>query len=533
MQASASASSPSGRQDVSGDEKPTLQEVVEKIGLGPAHIRYCLTGGGVYLADGAELLLITAVTGSVADVWSLGHFERGITVTIVFIGVLIGNLICGPLGDRFGRRHLIISSYIGIFIFSILSSFASNYFIFSFFRLFVGFSFGIGQPAWNALLTEVTPCYWRIAMNGLSQTLFAAGEIYSASLILADNPDLQNLHWRRLLQLGAIPSALFAFASAIFLLPSPSFLALHGQPEAAKEVLDAMKADNYGDDSIRTDFKVVAPLRMSRREFGYQIKAIFSRDLRSSTLILGFTCSGLNVVYYGCLYAFPRILPELQGGGSAGLQLLLGALCEIPGNMIAVAFGMMLPRKPVLKLYLLLMSLSLAMFVFGTTTTPTWFTQGIYHVGYYGIKVVSCIGYVVAYQYAGEIYPTEARATGTSFCIGSGRLGATLAPLIFEGIQKFLHSFAAFFYFLCIFCVINVVLIDFLPYETSDTLIRERLADDGSDGTESYGSVRDEENARAQSVHSSTTRPKDVAGDEENEHESKIDPHLDDGCMGA
>jgi len=503
--------------------KPTLQEVVEKIGLGPAHLRYCLTGGGVNLADGAELLLITAVTGAVASDWGLGSYQRGLAVTIVFIGVLIGNVICGPMGDRYGRHQLIIASYIGIFIFSLLSSLTGAYYSFCLCRLFVGFSFGIGQPAWFTLCTEVTPRYWRMAMNGCSQTLFVAGEIYSAAIILADDPDLKHLHWRRLLQLGAIPAALFAFASALFLLPSPSFLALHGETDSAKDVLEAMKRDNFCDASISTDFQVVPPVRVSNREFGYQIKELFGRRFISSTLIVGSTCCGMNLVYYGCLYAFPQILPEVQGGGSAGVQLLLGALIEVPGNILGILFGMWLARKPVIKLYLMLMALSLGSFVLGiSAASPTWATQGLYLVGYYGIKINSCIGFVVVYQYVAEIYPTETRASGTAVCTGSGRLGAIMAPLVYEGIQDVLNSNVAFFYLLSIFCIVNCMLIDFLPYETADMLLKDRLThDDLEDDTEAYGAV------------SSYSKDTTTSGKAEEADISEMNLNLDDGCTMA
>lgn len=473
--------------------KPTLPAIIERIGCGPAHMRFCLTGGGVYFVDGAELLLITSVTKAVADDWGLDPWQRAMGVTIVFVGVLIGNLICGPLGDRYGRRHLIIFSYVGVFIFSVLSSFVVDYNGFCLWRLLVGFSFGIGQPAWNALATEVTPQYWRIAMNGASQTLFVAGELYSAALIIADDPDMKNLHWRRLLQLGAIPSVLFALAACIFLLPSPSFLALRGRSEEAKEVLDIMRHDNHGSSapSVSTDFEVLPDNHVREHAFGYQLKAIFSPYYLRSTLITALTCFGLNTLYYGSLYAFPQILPALQGHGSAGVQLLVGALWEIPGNAAAVLLSMCMPRKPTMKLSLILSATCLLSFVVGTTMTPSAVSQALYRGGYFGIKAVSGIGYVVTYQYAAEIFPTETRATGTAFCIGSGRLGAMTAPLLYELVLDRFHGYSGFFYILSGFCVFNCLLIDFLPFETAEKTFTERLVQDPPSSSDSYGSVRD------------------------------------------
>ena len=39
-----------------------VQDVINQIGMGPAQIFWGLLGGGVWLADGAELLLVSSVT---------------------------------------------------------------------------------------------------------------------------------------------------------------------------------------------------------------------------------------------------------------------------------------------------------------------------------------------------------------------------------------------------------------------------------------------------------------------------------------
>lgn len=105
---------------------PTLSGVVERLGIGPAQLRTGLLGGGVYLADGAELLLISAVTQAVSVEWQLQAWQRGLVVSIVFVGILLGNSLCGPIGDKFGRRLPVLISYFGIALFSVLSACTSS-----------------------------------------------------------------------------------------------------------------------------------------------------------------------------------------------------------------------------------------------------------------------------------------------------------------------------------------------------------------------------------------------------------------------
>merc|ERR1719199_1726418 len=112
---------PPGAMHMRAASKPSIGEVVDRLGFGAAQARAAFLGGGVWLADGAELLLISSVTAAVADEWGFSALQRGAVVSIVFVGILAGNLFSGPVGDNFGRRQVILWSYTGIFVFSIVS----------------------------------------------------------------------------------------------------------------------------------------------------------------------------------------------------------------------------------------------------------------------------------------------------------------------------------------------------------------------------------------------------------------------------
>lgn len=210
-------------------DKPTLGEVVDQIGLGPAQMRSGILGGGVWMADGAELLLI----GSVADVlsreWELSRFLKGFVVTIVYTGLMVGNISSGPAGARLGRREVIVCSYAGIFLFSILSSTAGGIGVLLLWRFIVGWSIGFGQPAWLAINAEITPSKYRVVTGGLGQALFTVGELYAALLLQMDDPSLKHLDWRRIIQLGALPSLTLLCFCWPFLHQSPTFLQLKGR----------------------------------------------------------------------------------------------------------------------------------------------------------------------------------------------------------------------------------------------------------------------------------------------------------------
>lgn len=496
------------------EKTPTLPEVIDNLGFGLAQVRAGCIGSGVMFADGAELLLISSVTEAVADQWGLGPSQRGMVVTVVFVGIMVGNFASGPISDNFGRRQLIISSFIGIFVFSILSSLTTGFVTLAIARFFVGISFGIGQPAWGTLGAEVTPSKWRVAMQAFSQSFFIFGEVYSTLLLIADDPTLQHLHWRRLLQLGAIPSAIFGVLSIFILHQSPSYYAITNQYDRAKDVLESMRHDNGAYD-VPIDFKLAQkrselPAKLqrlsrrasisSKRDLMRQVRVVFGPQLRISTLIVMYSCFVLNLMYYGCLYAFPQVLASSSGmKEGAAIQLLIGALWEIPGEALGIGMGMLMNRLPNIKVYLLLTGFSVLSFTLAmqVQTKASMFFQTI---GYYGIKCFVDIGFVVVYQYAIEIYPTEARTTGSAITMGCGRIAGIIAPLVFEGLYSQTGSFFVFFWILIGAVVLNLLLAQILWIETQgkplvDELDDEQVPEKGRQKADAYLADEDSEAA--------------------------------------
>lgn len=199
-------------------------------------------------------------------------------------------------------------------------------------------------------------------------------------------------------------------------------------------------------------------------------RKIGSGPLLITTIISAYTCFAVNLVYYGSLYAFPQILPTLSassgGSSSAGFQLLVGAVWELPGIVLACVFGSYMPRKPVLKIYCLSTCCMTILFVSGATGGYGQLATIAWHIGYYGLKCMIQCGFIVTYIYVTEVYPTSVRTTGTSINFAAGRVAAIISPVLYERMSEATGSFAAFFYMLAASLMINFLILDFLPYET-------------------------------------------------------------------
>ena len=140
---------------------------VETAGIGRYQYQQLVLGAGVYFADGAEIIMLGAVSDSLASEFYLSHFFKGLMVALVYTGTLIANIVSGRMSDRFGRRPVLLFSYAGVFISCLASLAATGPLSLGLARFLCGFFFGTGGPAWNALSAEISPAKHRMWISAL------------------------------------------------------------------------------------------------------------------------------------------------------------------------------------------------------------------------------------------------------------------------------------------------------------------------------------------------------------------------------
>merc|ERR1719504_167036 len=70
---------------------------------------------------------------------------------------------------------------------------------------------------------------------------------------------------------------------------------------------------------------------------------VLGRHLLYSTIVVCVSVFTLNFLFYGGLYAFPQIIPQMKLSVSPCVNLMLGAMVELPGCAIAVVLCANLP----------------------------------------------------------------------------------------------------------------------------------------------------------------------------------------------
>lgn len=465
---------------------PTAADYVERLGFGCAQIKVLVTGGGCLSADGSQMLILGAIAQTVGPQWKLETWQRGSLVSVVFVGVLIGNLMSGVIGDKLGRRLPILLSYVGMCLFSLASLFANGFYSMACLRFFVGVSFGAGVPAFYSLCSEVSPSDYRLPMNAWGQVQFAGGEFFSAFLIWYQDPFMKDLQWRWLVGLGCIPCVMFLVLALFMLEESPHFLMVNGRHSEAQRVLENFSKSNGVD--IQIDLSrssASAAARQTSMSIRERLAIVWGRHMFYSTVVLCACFFTWNFLFYGGLYAFPQALRDLElHSVNPAVNLMLGALMEAPGLFLGVVLGRYVSRKNCMLLYLLVVLMCTLIFSFSTaavldTSSPggSWALESLVQIGLLGNKVFTSFGALIVSVYAAEIYPTVARTTGIALGVGFGRLGSIVAPTVFDGLFVATGSYGAFFNFAAGLCAVNAVLVLFLPYETKGTILQDHLDD--------------------------------------------------------
>lgn len=192
-----------------------------------------------------------------------------------------------------------------------------------------------------------------------------------------------------------------------------------------------------------------------------QLNIVFALDMLLKKFVLCWTCFYYNIVLYGCFFAFPQIMPDLhiREPFPAAYMLALGAIREIPCDVIGVICSMRLHRKYTLSIFFIGLIASTVLFLAGVNASNSTLVL----IGYYGLKGFPQIGSIALYVYAAELYPIEARSTGTAAVLGFGRLGAILASVLYGFLLKQWGNIQAFFRVCILLTISSMLVVIFLP----------------------------------------------------------------------
>ncbi len=362
--------------------------------------------------DGYDLVVYgTVLPTLLADPSQLGALspqQAGALGSYALIGVMVGALTAGAVGDLIGRRAVILVNLAWFSIGMGLTAIASSVTTFGLFRFLTGIGVGALVATVGALVAEFAEPHQRNRLNAVVYGGVPAGGVLAAlvALLFADGNS-----WRLLFAFGALP--LFVLLPlAVWKLPeSPQWLLARGHHERAAQL------------AARTGVTLAAPRESDIGPLGFA--ALIRPPLAWPTALLGMMSFTGLLLTYGLNTWLPQIMQANGFGKTYSLSFLLVLnLGAILGGLLAsyVADRAGGAQRVIVTTFVL----AAAMLVLLTQALPLpalLLAVAVAGVGTIGTQVL-IYGLVSGY------YPTRARAAGVAWCAGFGRLGGIVGPVL-------------------------------------------------------------------------------------------------------
>jgi sugar porter (SP) family MFS transporter len=439
---------------------------IHEIGSSPIHKKEILNAllikstvvaalGG--LLFGFDTAVIAGATGALVSLYRLTPSSLGLTVAIALWGTIIGAMLAGIPGDRYGRRDSLRGLAILFFISALGCAVAWSWLSFVVCRFIAGLAIGGSSVLGPMYIAEISPAKWRGRLVGFFQFNVVFGILLAyLSNYLIGTMSLGESEWRWKLGISALPAALFFLM--LFAIPrSPRWLVKKGRLEEAGKVLKQL-----GDSEEQEDLRqIVASIDA---EHAGATQRLFSWKFRFPVLLAILVAmfnqlAGINSILYYLNDIFGRAgFTKISGDRQS---VVIGAT-----NLLFTTLAMLVIDKLGRKTMLLIGSV-------GTCVCLATVAL-VFHTGkHQGLLIWPLIGYIaffafsqgaVIWVYISEVFPNAVRAKGQSLGSFTHWLMTAVLSWIFPLLSA--HSAAVPFAFFSVMMAAQFFVVLFVFPET-------------------------------------------------------------------
>lgn len=372
----------------------------------------------VVAMDGMDIALMGFIAPALKSAWGVTNHQLGAVISAALIGLALGAMFAGPLADRFGRRVIIIFSVFFFGLCTLATAFSQNLDQMMFLRFLTGLGLGAAMPNVGTLVAEYSPERKRaflITVVFCGFTFGAASGGFAASWLIP------NMGWHAVLVVGGILPLLLVPLLLGYLPESVRFMIARNAPAAQiRQIVEKMHPGIIGESTVFT-----------RNELAVgegAMKVVLSRRyLFGSIMLWGSYFMGLFLVYLIGSW-LPSLVRDV--GMTVSQAALVTAIYQAGGTVGSLFAGWMMDRfNANLALAAIYFSGAIATVCIGYAPADAVMLS----------TIAFCSGFCLNGANTGmnalsaSYYPTHARATGSSWMHGVGRVGAILSA--FAGAQ--------------------------------------------------------------------------------------------------
>src|SRR5580704_1841114 len=389
-----------------------VEEALENQPFGALQMRVVLLCALVQAFDGFDLGTIGMAAPSLSKAWGVAPPLFTTAFVMSSVGILFGALLSGPLGDRFGRKPLLIISVGFIGVFSVMGAFAWTIPSITAMRFMTGLGIGGAMPVTVALTSDYSPLKRRgtlIMMMFCGNTIggFLGGQLVAQILPI--------FGWQSIFLAGGIPPLVLLPILFVWLPESPRFLIAHRPDTLATQ--EILRKVGVSAQAAATKLVDVAK--------GNPVRQLFTGGLALTTALVWvvFFANLLNMYLFS--YWMPTVLN--LSGLTPAVAVFYASMFQLGGILSCLVLGPAIDRYGAPKV-LACSFASGVIFVLavGLYNLPAPFI-GIPIFGAGAAMIGSQLG---ANAMVAALYPARIRSTGVGWALGIGRLGGIAGPAI-------------------------------------------------------------------------------------------------------
>jgi MFS transporter, AAHS family, 4-hydroxybenzoate transporter len=358
------------------------------------HWRVFLLCASVAFMDGFDTQTLGPAAPAIAAALGMAVSDFGTVFSASQVGYLIGAVVFSALGDRLGRKRMLIVGTIIFSVCSLATALTGSYAMLVGIRFVAGLGLGGATPNFISLASEYSPPAQR---QRIVTTLWAAVPFGGMIGSFASSLTLPLFGWRTIFYLGCV--------LPLLLVP----VLWQAMPESRETAGLPARSDRAAGQGA------VTALFAERRAWATTWLWLASWMTWTTLVVIAFWTPALLQRAGWSPSAAASALGFLNGGGVLGTVLV----------------GAMLVR---IRAHVALMGalLAAAAFIAALGTNPQAATAVIVAAALAGFFSSAAGGSLLAVS--ADLYPSGARATGVGWALGFGRIGAIVGPIAAGGL---------------------------------------------------------------------------------------------------
>ncbi len=393
---------------------PTINEIIDQRPMGRYQIWTMILCGLVIVLDGFDTQSIGFLAPSMAESLHVPVKTFGPVFAAALVGLMISSMLSGPIADRWGRKGPIVCCTLIFGTFAMLTARCTSFDQLLALRFLTGLGLGGALSNSVALMSEYAPKRLLAVIVSIMFCGMPAGAVLATQVSAIMLP---RWGWPSVFYAGGILPLTLALLLIAILPESVRYLEVSGaRQEKISNILARISPE------LRD-----APLSRSPRQ-DPRSKApvinLFTEGRAAGTILLWIPYFMNLLMLYFVVFWLPALLRQSGKPVSAGITaILLFSVGGIVGSALEGGFMNRWGAFNVLLAEFLCTTLLIASLAY-SNSFPLMMT------------ITFVLGFVVQGAQGGlsavaaTFYPISIRSTGIGWCLGVGRIGSIVGPIL-------------------------------------------------------------------------------------------------------